>query len=367
MTISVIGLLFELYQPTADLCHFVKEKHLVIIQNLSSAAIFEHEQQIHDGLFLHETLTPAKKCGAIHPGVIMIYPSIICSLYGFVNEESWTFNSAIGGCNFVLLIASVAVDLLYEKSNLIWLLYKITVSHLKKSTAIVAVIIVSAIIILVQWLVVLVGIGIRIYADNFAIKNITDYSDNVKERFENVTGTGDYSSTPLTRYAVFAANITPVTLFFYTAFLARSRVVIQNIQLKASLTKRLYHILLHTEDKLSHIKDLKFEDGLYTVNFIYMSVTSFLSCGWVCSAILCTFLSDYANPREATLPVHMRTISFWLLFFPMFLWALFFSISFFFITLTLISVFINITAFIFGQDSCVRPYRFTALRKLWNK
>ena len=64
-------------------------------------------------------------------GEILIYPSIICGLYGFVNEKSWQFDSAIAVFDFILLFYSLVMDAIYTKINYIWLLQKVIRSAYK--------------------------------------------------------------------------------------------------------------------------------------------------------------------------------------------------------------------------------------------
>jgi len=43
-------------------------------------------------------------------GEFLLFPSLICSLYGFINERSWTFDNGIAGCNFLLFVHSIGMD-----------------------------------------------------------------------------------------------------------------------------------------------------------------------------------------------------------------------------------------------------------------
>ena len=58
-------------------------------------------------------------------GEILIYPSIICSLYGFVNEKGWRFGNAIAGFDFLFLLYSIIMEVFYAKIYYIWLLQKV--------------------------------------------------------------------------------------------------------------------------------------------------------------------------------------------------------------------------------------------------
>ena len=46
-------------------------------------------------------------------GEFLIYPILICTLYGFINERAWELNDAISICNFAFLLYSVIMELLY--------------------------------------------------------------------------------------------------------------------------------------------------------------------------------------------------------------------------------------------------------------
>ena len=44
-----------------------------------------------------------------------IYPAVICSLYGFINERSWQFDNALSGIQFLMFLFSLFYDALYTK------------------------------------------------------------------------------------------------------------------------------------------------------------------------------------------------------------------------------------------------------------
>ena len=46
---------------------------------------------------------------------ILIYPSIICALYGFINEKGWQLESAIDVIDFILLLYDLVMDAIYTK------------------------------------------------------------------------------------------------------------------------------------------------------------------------------------------------------------------------------------------------------------
>ena len=56
---------------------------------------------------------------------LLLLPSLVCSLYAFINEKSWRFQNTISGFSFVLFLYSIAIDAFYGKFYLIWLLQKV--------------------------------------------------------------------------------------------------------------------------------------------------------------------------------------------------------------------------------------------------
>jgi len=147
-------------------------------------------------------------------GELLIYPSIICSLYGFINERGWEFGSTIAVIDFALLIYSVIMDVIYTKINYVWLVLKIVRSSFKvydefesrkmgcplKCLSPFSLIVPYAIILVISHWLMLAIIGVRIYVDNFA--EIAGEGDSEVE-------TGTYKSTHLTRYMIFCGVYLP--------------------------------------------------------------------------------------------------------------------------------------------------------------
>ena len=48
-------------------------------------------------------------------GELFIYPSIVCGLFGFINERGWEFNSALAVFDFILLVYSFLTDVFNAK------------------------------------------------------------------------------------------------------------------------------------------------------------------------------------------------------------------------------------------------------------
>ena len=58
-------------------------------------------------------------------GEFLIYPTLICVMYGFINERSWQFDNGIHVFNFLLLVYSVIMDALYMKFYVICLVIRV--------------------------------------------------------------------------------------------------------------------------------------------------------------------------------------------------------------------------------------------------
>ena len=58
-------------------------------------------------------------------GELFIYPSIICGLFGFINERGWEFDSALAVFDFILLLYSFLTDIFNAKIIHIWNLVQI--------------------------------------------------------------------------------------------------------------------------------------------------------------------------------------------------------------------------------------------------
>ena len=157
-----------------------------------------------------ETTTPQKMLREFAKDMleeIIIYPSLICNLYAFVNERGWEFNNAVAVFDFLLTLVSFFMDAIFAKINHIWLLY-----HLIKSTGDVQrqnkihsyitpfnLFFPFSIGLAITHTLMLILIAIRIYADNFNTKGRDKEPDK-----------GDYSVAPFTRYMIFCGVYLPL-------------------------------------------------------------------------------------------------------------------------------------------------------------
>ena len=149
---------------------------------------------------------------------LLIYPSIICSLYGFVNGKGWEFDGTVATIHFVLLIYSIIMDIIYVKIIYIWILQRVVrIAYyknavLKKTSCFtgylsrVSVSIIYGIVSsLVHWLMIAI-IGVRVYVDNEE-NHISNNSVPI-----NISDTNYKSSAyTYTYYMIFCGAYLPIT------------------------------------------------------------------------------------------------------------------------------------------------------------
>ncbi|XP_065902761.1 uncharacterized protein [Dysidea avara] len=170
-------------------------------------------------------------------GEILIYSSMICALYGFIDDRGWTFNRKFAELDFALLMYNIVTDIIYTKLNYIGMLLKTVIllhknqdhnnqdhnnqdhnnqdhnsntddqnenTNQRKYITPLSVGIVYAIILVIIYWVTLAIITVRIYADNSAIKrNESGYCGNQSE-------IGNYRSSSFTCYMIFCGFFLPV-------------------------------------------------------------------------------------------------------------------------------------------------------------
>ena len=141
-----------------------------------------------------------------------LYPVIICSLYGLVNEKQWQFDDTLAGYGFLLFLYSVCMDALYTKLKYVWVVQKLIVSLscndedtwkkvLIKSILPSLFIMPHIIIFALMYWVILMIIGVRIYVDSFSgeiDENVGNFSGQV-----NTSDMGNYKVAPWTGYMIF--------------------------------------------------------------------------------------------------------------------------------------------------------------------
>ena len=159
-------------------------------------------------------------------GEILIYPTLICVMYGFINERSWQFDNGISGYNFILLVYSVIMDALYMKFYMIFLVIKVVcISYAKYDelvqpkqveckrycTPVYLSILFAIITALIHWLMTGI-IGVRIYVDNFTTEKDVTNSITMENNDTNssIPDTDDYRVAPLTGYMIGCTIYLPI-------------------------------------------------------------------------------------------------------------------------------------------------------------
>ena len=233
--ISLIGFIFELYELIPDLYQYIKEwikKRREDEQAIVEADDAKKEDKAEKASETNQEeneVSNAQKVKHVFKefvlkslGEILIYPSIICSLYGFVNEKGWQFNSAIAVFDFLLLLYSIIMDVFYTKFYYIRLVQRIIKASYKAHDEYEHIIsmdwkrkidrylnpfsmtiLFSVTVLLSHWMILGI-IGVRIYADNFVRER------NGLGEFPPEPETGNYQSRPYTRYMIFCGMYLPV-------------------------------------------------------------------------------------------------------------------------------------------------------------
>ena len=149
-------------------------------------------------------------------GEFLIYPTLICVMYGFINERAWEFDSDTSICTFTVLVYSMIMDALYMKFYVTWLVIRVLrASYVKYDelakptemewerccTPVYLSIPLAITTALTHWLMIAI-IGVRIYIDNFTLDK-----DNINS---SMADTGDYKITPYTGYMIACTIYLPI-------------------------------------------------------------------------------------------------------------------------------------------------------------
>jgi len=217
--IIFLGLIYETFELTCDLYPQVKRWYITCRQSTAISSARSDEPQGTETDTDVQVSHKMKAKGVLKEyllhsiGEFLIFPCLVCSLYGYINEKSWQFNSEIAGFNFVFFIYTVVIDTLYIKYYLIWLLQKvIRVSYAKYDalkdepidegtklcryfSPLYMTMPFTVLLVLLHWSMLAI-VGIRIYVDNF--------SDN------SSGSTGNYKSSSFTRYMIFCCAYLPI-------------------------------------------------------------------------------------------------------------------------------------------------------------
>ena len=228
IVISSIGLLFESIVILIDLKSWLTwrndegEDAINLITNTKQTgeactAYFQAQN------YLFKAQSVFKDYVASSVGEFLIYPTLICVLYGFIiNERAWEFDNTVSICHVVFLAYSVIMDALYMKFYVIWLVIRvIRASYVKYDelvrptevewkryfTPVYLTIPFAIMTALTHWFMTGI-IGVRIYIDNFTLeKDDTNSTDDINSIVPN---TGDYSVAPLTGIMMGCAICLPI-------------------------------------------------------------------------------------------------------------------------------------------------------------
>ena len=230
MSISLIGFIFEFSVIITALTKGLTQSCDVKDDNHGKIQSYgDHDQHVNDYCRKGRSVLVDYVISSI--GEFLIYPTLICVMYGFINERSWEFDNEISGYNLILLVYSVIMDALYMKFYLIWLVKRVLfiscakydelrvpsifeslrVSEIKEREFIAFVLAIA--IALVHWLMTAI-IGVRIYVDNFVIeKDITNSSVNFTMEDDinsSILETGDYRVAPFTGFMIACTIYLPI-------------------------------------------------------------------------------------------------------------------------------------------------------------
>ena len=149
-------------------------------------------------------------------GEFLIYPTLICVLYGFINERSWQFDNKIQICNLIMLVYNVIMDALYMKFYVILLVVRVLRASYAKYdeltrptevewkryfTPVYLSIPFAITTALTHWFMTGL-IAVRIYIDAF---NTMEHNTN-----SSIPDTGDYRVAPLTGYMIGCTIYLPI-------------------------------------------------------------------------------------------------------------------------------------------------------------
>ena len=188
-------------------------------------------------------------------GEFLIYPTLICVMYGFINERAWQFDSKISICTFIVFVYNVIMDTLYMKFYVTWLVIRVLrASYVKYDelakptetewqryfTPVYLSILFAITTALTHWLMTGI-VAVRIYIDiwnTLKVKNINssilDTGDYKISPFNSsILDTGDYKISPFTGCMIACTVYLPIVswityiiinkLWFYKVYSAISQ------------------------------------------------------------------------------------------------------------------------------------------------
>ena len=155
-----------------------------------------HTTVVHDSIQNnHDTRDHMKKerniivdCAIGLLGEILIYSSMICALYGFIDERGWKFDRAFAELDFTLLVYNIATDMIYTKLIYIGTLMKTAILLQNQDQN-------------------------SDQRNNTNNENQTNHHESFRNESEYCSEepeTGEYRTTPFTRYMIFCGFFLPV-------------------------------------------------------------------------------------------------------------------------------------------------------------
>ena len=188
------------------------ESTTMTMEDIEDSPQILHQEVVTDENLEELEIGAIKKLASKLGKELLIYPTIICSLYGFINEKSWQFSNTLGGYNSLSFLYNTYVDALYTKLGYIWQVQKVIVTssynvedncRIKLKECLLPSLLVTPhlfLFALIHWLIMAIT-GVRIYVDNFS-KEISQ---------GNTSDTGDYKVAPYTEYMIFCGFYLPLT------------------------------------------------------------------------------------------------------------------------------------------------------------
>ena len=120
---STVGLISELWKVIIPSCDYIKRRYMIHKHSYHlnvSADVADENTDLLDISPRNINISTVLK--TFFNSDFLIYPSIISSLYGFIN--GWKFHGAIAVVSFVQLLLSLVMDIIYIKISYIWLCQK---------------------------------------------------------------------------------------------------------------------------------------------------------------------------------------------------------------------------------------------------
>ena len=227
--ISLIGLIVEIIKLILELRHCIRKckQGENSSYNVESAVNNKPQENEDDFSYVQEAKILFRELIFDLLEELLIYPSIICNLYGFINERGWEFDNAIAIIDFILLLYSLAMDAIYAKIFHVWVVQKLirnsydafyevcderpnkpTIKR-KCCSPFTLSVPFSMTMVLMHWIVLAI-IGVRIYVDNFSQRKPDDDQQmQGAQQVQDEPETGDYNSTSYTRYMIFCGAYLP--------------------------------------------------------------------------------------------------------------------------------------------------------------